>query len=205
MLALVTLLRALDAVGTVADAARMFRSGAGPRPSPTALEDAHAVGGLETRLANVVVAALQEAFDRDRARFDLERELHEAERARKEQALRLEWLRQTGTLALTQTRQLAILAAVVWTASAAAAGWLSPLDVLTKSLIGLGWLGLMATVCAALLAHQHLTAWLAQGASAVTPPPPGEADLPRLAAQSAMPWLFVGGFVLTSAGLLAAV
>ena len=31
------------------------------------------LGQLETRLAGVVVAALKEAFDRDRARMDLER------------------------------------------------------------------------------------------------------------------------------------
>ena len=120
-----TWLRALNAVGTVAEAARLFRGTRGSSDVPTTVHEAD-VGGLETRLANVVVAALREAFDRDRARFDLERELHAAEQLRQEHAQRLEWLRQTGTYALTQTRQLAILSIVVWMASAAAAGWLAP-------------------------------------------------------------------------------
>ena len=49
-----------------------------------------AAGQLETRLAGVVVAALKEAFDRDRARMDLERAQMESERQRAEDALRAE-------------------------------------------------------------------------------------------------------------------
>ena len=65
-----TWLRALNAVGTVAEAARLFRGTRGSSDVPTTVHEAD-VGGLETRLATVVVAALREAFDRDRARFDL--------------------------------------------------------------------------------------------------------------------------------------
>ncbi len=202
-MAFATWLRALNAVGTVAEATRLFRGATGPSDaSPSTVHEPDA-GGLETRLANVVVAALREAFDRDRARFDLEREFHEAEQARKEQALRLEWLRQTGTYALAQTRQLAMLSIVVWMASAAAAGWLAPLSVVAKSLLGLGWLGLTATVCAAFVAHQHLTTWLARSASA-TPPRPDAFELSQSTAQTAMPWVFVIGLALTAASLLLA-
>ena len=201
--AIATWLRALNAVGTVAEAARLFRGTRGSSDVPPTVHEAD-VGGLETRLANVVVAALREAFDRDRARFDLERELHEAERATREHALRLECLRQTGTTALTQARQLAILSIVVWMASAAAAGWLAPLDTLAKSLIGLGWLGLTAAVCAALMTHQHLITWLARGASETVQPPPDVSQLPQFAAQTAMPWAFLTGFIATAAGLLTA-
>ena len=198
-----TWLRALNAVGTVAEAARLFRGTRGSSDVPTTVHEAD-VGGLETRLANVVVAALREAFDRDRARFDLERELHAAEQSRQEHAQRLEWLRQTGTYALTQTRQLAILSIVVWMASAAAAGWLAPLGTLAKSLLGLGWFGLTAALCAALLTHQHLAAWLARSASETVQPPPDVSQLPTFAAQTAMPWTFLTGFMLTAAGLLTA-
>src|SRR5439155_27012886 len=54
------------------------------------------LGGLETRLAGVVVAALKEAFDRDTHRLELERAELEAERERAERALRLELRRQAG-------------------------------------------------------------------------------------------------------------
>ena len=53
-------------------------------------------GGLEARLAGVVVAALKEAFDRDTQRLELEREQLDAERQRAERALRLELRRQAA-------------------------------------------------------------------------------------------------------------
>jgi hypothetical protein len=61
-------------------------------------------GTLETRLAGVVVAALKEAFDRDRARMDLERAQIDAERRRVEEALAAELRRQTAERALGQLR-----------------------------------------------------------------------------------------------------
>ncbi len=202
---LATWLRALNAVGAVAEATRLFRGARGSSSSdaPTTVHEAD-VGGLETRLANVVVAALREAFDRDRARFDLERELHAEEQARQEHAQRLEWLRQTGTYALTQTRQLAILSIVVWMASAAAAGWLAPLGTLAKSLLGLGWFGLAAALGAAFMTHQHLAAWLTRGVREGIPASPTDSQLPQFAAQTVMPWAFLAGFIITAAGLLTA-
>ena len=69
-------------------------------------------GTLETRLAGVVVAALKEAFDRDRARMDLERSQLESERRRAEEALAAELRRQAAERALGQLRSLAIMASV---------------------------------------------------------------------------------------------
>ena len=128
-MALVTWIRALSALGTVAEATRAFRDARGVTRTPagtpaTAPATVETVSGLETRLANVVVSALREAFERDRARFDLERDVQVVEQARREQALRLEWLRQTGTQALSQTRALAGLALLAWLASVVAAVWL---------------------------------------------------------------------------------
>src|SRR5215213_1727498 len=57
---------------------------------------ARAPGGLEARMAGVVVAALKEAFDRDSRRLELEREQAAGERERAERALRLELQRQAG-------------------------------------------------------------------------------------------------------------
>src|ERR671925_499033 len=62
------------------------------------------LGQLEARLAGVVVAALKEAFDRDRARMDLERAQMEAERQRAEEALRAELRRHAADRVLGQLR-----------------------------------------------------------------------------------------------------
>ena len=209
----VTWLRALNAVGTVAEAARFFR-GSGQPTDPAPVPSEGAGGSLETRLANVVVAALREAFDRDRARFDLERELHSAAEARKAQELRLEWLRQSGTQALTHTRQFAMLSVVVWIASVIAAGWLSPIGTPAKVLLGAGWGGLSAAMAAAFMTHQRLAMWLALGAptgvpaqvsasvSETTSTSSTAIELPEFRAQTLLPWLFLGGFLMTAAGLV---
>ena len=202
----VTWLRALNAVGTVAEATRLFRGQGQPSDQiPTVSES---TGGLETRLANVVVGALREAFDRDRARFDLERDLHEAEAARRAEALRVEWLRQTATHALTQTRYLAALSVAVWVASAIVAVWLSPLGTAAKSLLGIGWASLTVAIAAAFMTYQHLTVWLARAAFNEDPSfttRPSTATpvvLPQFPAQTLLPWLFLGGFLATAAGLV---
>ena len=189
-MAFVTWLRALNAVGTVADATRIFRGRDAVDSPPAPADDA---GALETRLANVVVAALREAFDRDRTRLDLERDFHQAEQLRQERALRLEWLRQSGTQALNQTRHLVALSVVVWMASAAAAGWLAPLGLASKWCLALGWLSLSAAVAAAFLTHQHLAGWLAQGVNRPELP-----EMPKFRAQTWLPWLFLGGFFLSA-------
>jgi len=206
-MAFVTWLRALNAVGTVAEATRFFR-GAGQTADQSPAPSEGPAGSLETRLANVVVAALREAFDRDRARFDFERDLHAAEEARKAEALRLEWLRQTATQALMQTRYLAVLSVVVWIASVISAGSLSPLGIAAKSFLGVGWAGLSTAIAAAFISHQHLSVWLARGVivegpqSAPTPTTPRPAELPQFPAQTLLPWLFLSGFFLTAAGLV---
>ena len=199
-MAFVTWLRALNAVGTVAEATKLFRGARGSSRAPETTVETGATD-LETGLANVVVAALKEAFDRDRARFDLERDEREAERAHAQQALRLEWLRQTGTHALGQVRLMTIFSLAVWVVSAAAVGFLAPVPAVPKILLGLGWGTLTAALGAAFVAHQRLTAWLA------TEPldPTSEVRLPRVAAQVALPWLLLTGFILTASSLIAAV
>ena len=78
-------LRVIDLAANVAQWA------GGRRKSGQPPETGLAAGGgplsqLETRLAGVVVAALKEAFDRDKARMDLERAHLDAERQRAEEA-----------------------------------------------------------------------------------------------------------------------
>ena len=77
----------------------------GGRPAP---------GGLEARLAGVVVAALKEAFDRDARRIEFEREQAAAERERAERVLRLELQRQAGDREIGRLRLIAASAVAIW-------------------------------------------------------------------------------------------
>ena len=116
-------LRALSAVGAVAEASRLFRAPRGEAEREPAVFQPGSTQ-LEARLAQVVVAALKEAFNRDRARFDLEQGHLDAQRERAEQQLRLEWLRQESERALGQVRMMAIMSLIVWAASALLLVWL---------------------------------------------------------------------------------
>ena len=191
-MAFLTWLRALNAVGAVADASGFFRaatarSGSDPAAPDTAEE-------LETRVTTVVVAALKEAFDRDRARFDLEHELREVERTRAERAFRLEWVRRTCEQTLTHVRLAAVLSLGVWVASAGLVVWLAPLVSAAKVLLGLGWLVLFAAVGASFVAHRQMTAYLV-GAPVASGP---VGDPPVVPAQALLPWLLVAGCILTA-------
>ena len=69
-------LQLIDAALGVANFARGRKAAAADEnpPEQQQLESAaRAPGGLESRMAGVVVAALKEAFDRDARRLDLER------------------------------------------------------------------------------------------------------------------------------------
>lgn len=198
-------LRALNAVGTVAQATRAFRS---MRESAKTADTnvAADASDLERGLANVVVAALKEAFDRDRARFEVEREERDSVRAQAEQALRADRLRQAGAQTLIQIRLLAVLGVVVWVASLVGAGFSSPLAPGAKWLLGAGWLALSGAMASAFIAHQRFTSWLATDPTppdpSVSSSPPGLPDIP---AHTALPWLVLGGFVLTAASVLAGI
>src|SRR3954471_23182399 len=74
-------------------------------------------GGLEARMAGVVVAALKEAFDRDSRRLELEREQLAAERQRAERALKLELQRQAGDREIGRLRLLAGVSGLGWIAT----------------------------------------------------------------------------------------
>ena len=112
-------LRILDAVIGVTDLARSrkIRTMAAASESQSVAESARVPGGLEARLAGVVVAALKEAFDRDTCRLDLERQQLEAERLRAERAMQLELLRQAADREIARLRLLAGVDLVAWLGS----------------------------------------------------------------------------------------
>lgn len=135
-------MRIIDTVGGLAQMSGKFR----PKPSETGMAEPGAgpgglAGGIEARLAGVVVAALKEAFDRDRARTDLERAQMEADRRRADDLLAAELRRQAAERTLSQLRLVAVLAASAWMLSAILAVWLPGMrGGLPRALLGAGWL-----------------------------------------------------------------
>src|SRR5919109_512799 len=112
-------LRIIDTLIGLTDLARGRRTPPPPPADPEAQLQVDptrpgALGGLETRLAGVVVAALREAFDRDSRRLELEREQIDSERQRADRALRLELLRQAGDREIGRLRLMAGVAVVSW-------------------------------------------------------------------------------------------
>jgi hypothetical protein len=155
-----------------------------------------AARGLETRLAGVVVAALKEAFDRDRARMELEQSHIEEERRRAEEALAAELRRQTAERALGQLRLLALMALGMWMLSAALAVWLPGMRTgLPRGLLGAGWALAFATLGCTFAGSQAISLW--------TPRPVNSAP-PSGGAAAAAPWLLLLALASTGASLLAA-
>ena len=152
-------------------------------------------GQLETRLAGVLVAALNEAFDRDRARIDLEREHLDAERKRAEDALRAELQRQDLDRAQGRVRLAAIGALAVWMLSAALAVWLPGMHTgAPKWLLGAGWLLVLGSLASS------LSSW--RGLSLVKSSADGRPGA-RLAELVGM-WCLLAAIALTGAALLTA-
>ena len=186
-------MRVLDTVSGLARMGGKLRSlsvdsGISPGPSGT--------GSLETRLAGVVVAALKEAFDRDRARMDLERSQLESERRRAEEALAAELRRQAAERALGQLRLLAIMAVGTWMLSAALAVWLPGMRAgLPRALLGTGWALAFGALGCTFAGSHRIAVWIASPANS-TPPAGGAA--------TAAPWLLLLALASTAASLLAA-
>ena len=188
-------MRVLDTVSNLAGLAGRLRPGA-----PPGLESAGTPGPLEARLAGVVVAALKEAFDRDRVRMDLEREHVESERRRAEQALNAELRRQAAERTHGELRLIAIMAITTWMLSAALAVWLPGMrDGVPRVLLGAGWASAFATLGCAFTGGQTLSAWSANASAAAV-----SAGAPPRGAGVAAPWLLLVALALTGASLLLA-
>src|SRR6187551_3008509 len=133
-------MRVLDTVSGLAQLTGRFRRGAEMDVSG-GLPTGGPLGGLETRLAGVLVAALKEAFDRDSTRLEMERSHIEAERQRAEEALRAELRRQAGERALGQLRLIAVMAIGAWALSAVLSAWMPGMrEGVPRALLGVGWL-----------------------------------------------------------------
>jgi hypothetical protein len=142
-------LRILDALIGVTDLARSRRMKALSRTSaePDSLEalgPRAPLGGLEARLAGVMVAALKEVFERDSKRLELERAQADAERERAERALRLELLRQRADREIGRLRLLAAVGVVGWLGTLSYASRL--VEMPARVTFGVGWLLLLVAV-----------------------------------------------------------
>jgi hypothetical protein len=184
------LFRAFDAVMALRDAARKIKN---PSASPdTSLAQTAAAQGLagqiETRLTNVVVAALTEAVDRDLARLELERAQMEEQRRRAEDALRMELRRQAIDREVARLRLLAATALVGWSAAIVVL-FIHPSGIPSRIVLGVGWLLLLAALAGAFNAQGRVEAMPADRTSRF--------DL------AAVPlWLMVGGLAATAISLL---
>lgn len=189
-------LRILDALTGVSEIARLLRgAGAKPGASGGLVPGSPMLGQVEARLANVVVAALKEAFDRDSARLELERAHLEAERRRAEELRRREALRHAADRRLAEARLVAGCALIAWVTSVAFVMMLTPHPTLwSRRVLTCGWACLLATIACSLADHVRTTAWLGRFDSTL--------DLPRSRASSLSLWLLILGFGLTGASLL---
>lgn len=195
MMDLKGLMRAADTIGGLVDMTRRFRGTAAAPRTDLAVSgpDASAPGQLESRLAGVVVAALKEAFDRDRARLDLERAQIEAERQRAEEMLRLELLGQAADRAIAQFRLLAGVAVLIWVTSALVAILVPGMRAGAGGLLlGAAWGALIAALGCAFAGNNQVAGWLA----ASRHPAPDAGGGPPTVFAHVAPWLLVIGLVL---------
>jgi hypothetical protein len=191
--------RIIDVVIGLADLARGRKT---PAPDPD-LDDQlqvdpgrpGALGGLEARLAGVVVAALKEAFDRDSRRLELERTELEAERERAERALRLELRRQAGDREIGRLRLLAGIAVASWIGTL-----FFSLRVLSGSVgprvaLGGAWIFLLLAFAAAFIGQSRVAESLAQSE---------DRNLASGTAGALALWLIVAGLGLVGLSVLIA-
>ena len=188
-----SLFKAFDAVMMVSGAARRLRSDREELPVPSQPAVLQGLANqVETRLTNVVVAALKEAFDRDHARLALEREQLEEQRRRADEALRLELRRQAADREVSRLRLLAGTALIGWLSTVLLLGWRLPLaSPVSRIVLVLGWLCLLGALAAA------FSAMARAGDLAL------EASAAQTGRASALPlWLLIGGLASTALTLM---
>lgn len=191
-------MKVLDTVGSLVQMSARFRRDATAEPDAQGRAGG-ALAPLEQRLAGVVVAALQEAFDRDRARMDLERSQVEAEQRRAAEALAAELRRQAAERLLNQLRLIAVIAIGVWMLSAALTVFLPGMRAgVSGALLGAGWACAFGALGCTFAGWQKTSEWTGDlGATAAAGPP-------RSLAALLAPWLLLAALALVASSLLAA-
>ena len=202
---------AVDAVMTVRDAARRFKT-ANPTDAPARTNDsqpATAAGPanqVEARLTGVVVAALKEAFDRDHARMELERGHLDEERRRAEQLLKVELQRQAADRELSRLRLLSATAMVGWIVSMVMFAFrVASTSTAARVMVATGWLLLLGALASAFAAQPKVTVAVSddrapgEGAAAAAA---GVAGAAASVSGALALWLLVAGLAATALSLL---
>jgi hypothetical protein len=160
-----------------------------------------APGTLEARLAGVLVAALKEAFDRDRARLDMEKAEADAVRRQADDAIRVELRRQEGDRAVAHARLVAILAVVAWIVSAALLVLVPGTHAgLARAALATGWAVLFGSLGTAFASYHQATSWLGR----LRPGGADPGEVPAGGASRASGALLILGFALIAVALLTA-
>lgn len=194
----VTLFKAVDTFMMFRETVKRFKAGgAEAQTTESALSPQTTGQGLpgqiETRLTNVVVAALKEAFDRDHARLELERLQIEEQRRRAEATLRLELRRQAADRELGRLRLLAATAMLGWIASLLMlAVRTSAMSTPARVAIAVGWLLLLGALGAAFTAQGRIGALSPDDDRPLDSGPAGTAAL----------WLVLAGLAVSALSLL---
>ena len=190
-------LRIIDTALNVTDMVRRSRAARRDEPSRLTPGPLAALGGIEARLAGVVVAALKEAFDRDNQRLALEREQLEAERQRAERALRLELIRQAGEREIGRQRIVAGAAVVGWVGALTFA-LRSPLALGGRATLGCGLALLIVGLACAVAEQSHQARSIAAGDERLSV----ETLTAVGAAGFSSPWLVVAGYAAIAAAAI---
>ena len=191
-------LRVLDVVIGVTDIARsrkiqkMSQESEDP-PQQLEAGGRAGLGGLEARLAGVVVAALKEAFERDTHRLELEREQLEAERLRAERALALELRRQASDREIGRLRLLAGVAVASWIGTLFFSTRLLGGPPGARAALGIAWLLLLGAFASSFVAQSQV----AESASR-----PDERAVDSGLAGGFALWLIVLGLALVGVAVL---
>jgi hypothetical protein len=191
-------LRLIDAALGLGDVMRRAKGRGAVDDSRHVAVGPSALGGLETRLAGVVVAALKEAFDRDHQRLELEREQLAAERHRAERALRLEMLRQAGDREIARMRLIAGAALAIWVGTLLLATTRLLAGTGGRVALGIGWLMLLTALACTFVEQSRLARAMAAADERLSV----ESATASGVAGVAAPWLVAAGLVAVSLGLL---
>ncbi len=146
------------------------------------------------------MSALKEAFDRDRAHIEMEREQIEHERKRAAELMRLEMLRQAGEREVANIRSGVVITLVVWVTSVLFMMLHHAPGVVSTVLVAVGWAFLFAALAASFAAYRHVSGLLLRASRDALDP----ASLGHHPLLPAVPWLIVTGLACTAAGMLVA-
>jgi hypothetical protein len=152
-----------------------------------------ALGGLEARLAGVVVAALKEAFDRDSRRLELERAELDAERKRAERAMRLELRRQAADREIGRLRLLAGFAVASCVGTLFFSTRVLESGAGPRAALGGAWLLLLLAFAASFMGQSRIAESLAQSE---------DRELTSGQAGAMALWLIVAGLGLVALSVL---